>query len=412
MTIGKRHALLLGPFFMFLVAFILHINQMYVMFAALGFLAPVSYALARRKLTEIHVSRHGKSVMTAGEMGTVTLTVRNAGRLRQFFLKVRDTLPDGLDSPEGGQVLVADLPAGVQERLQYSLLARRRGVYRVGPPVLESSDFLGLYKFLRRTGDTEELLVYPRALPIPNLWPRSVRGRMPHKARRRVVGPSTEFYGIRDYYPGDDLRRVDWKTSARRGKLSVVETEQSDSTEAVIIVDLLAAGHAGRGDESTVEYAATLAASLAAEALGRGCTVGLIAHGAEDQSVPASPSPRQQVLLLEALARMRADGSQHLGFVIAAHERELPPGCAVTVISPGADAALVGVATRLRALEHPVTWLALAPHTFDEGRAKHAPEFEGLVARLAAHGARVLRIRGDLPLETNLWRGTRRAHST
>jgi hypothetical protein len=57
--IGKRHSLLWGPLFLFLVAFVLHVNQVYFMFATLGLLVPVSYALGRRKLAGLEVSRHG-----------------------------------------------------------------------------------------------------------------------------------------------------------------------------------------------------------------------------------------------------------------------------------------------------------------------------------------------------------------
>lgn len=408
MIIGKRQALLWGPMFLFIVAFVLHVSQIYVMFAALGMLAPVSYLLGRRKLAGIVVSRHGKSVMTAGERGTVTLTVRNEGSLRQFFFAVRDHLPDGLESPQQGEVLVADLPPGAEQRYQYTLLARRRGVYRVGPPTLHGSDYLGLYQFSRRCGPAAELLVYPRAIPIPNLWPRSLRGRAPHSSRRRVIGPSTEFYGVRDYYPGDDMRRVAWKTSARRGKLTVVETQQTESTEAVVVVDLAAAVHAGEGERSTVEYAATLAASLIAEALSRGCHVGLIAVGSEDHSVPVSASPRQQLLILEALARMRPDGSASLGTVLTQHERFLPPGCTVAVISPAADGEAEWVTSRLRALGHATVWFALDAQSFRDGGQTGADaspaSMEGLMRRVAAQGARVVSISGAVSLETNLWR--------
>jgi len=403
-TIGKRHALLWGPFFIFILAFILHVKQIFIMFAALGCLAPVSYALGRRKLADISVSRHGKSVMTAGERGTVTITVRNEGRLRQFFLGVTDELPDGLESPEGGQVLVADLTPESEHRLSYSLNARRRGVYQVGPSRLETFDYLGLYRFTRRADEPAELLVYPRPIPIPHLWPRAVGGRTPHKAARRVVGPSTEFYSLRDYYPGDDLRRVAWKSSAKRGKLTVIETEQIESMECVLLVDLSSSAHAGEGDKSTIEYAATLAASLASEALDRACNVGLIAQGAEDHSVVVSSNPRQRILLLEALARMGPDADIGLPRALAEHEAALPPGCGIAVISPALGAEALAIAARLHARRHPVTWFALAPHTFDAAARRLRADYENTVARLAAQGARVIQIQGDLPLETSLWR--------
>lgn len=403
MLIGKRQALLWGPLFLFIVAFVLHVNQMFVMFAALGLLGPVSYALGRRKLAEIHVARYGRSVMTAGERGSVHLTVRNEGRLRQFFVAVRDLLPEGLESPEGGQVLVADLPAESERRMSYSLFARRRGVFQVGPPVLEASDYLGLYRFIRRQEQAAELLVYPRAIPIPNLWPRALAGRRPHKAARRVVGPSTEFFSLRDYLPGDDLRRVNWKASAKRDKLTVIQTEHVDANECVIVVDLSAGAHAGTGDAATVEYAATLAASLAHEALGRGSNVGLIAEDASDHTVMVSGNPRQQVLLLESLARMDARCDDPLATVVARHEDQLPPGSVVAVISPTVGPDAIACAARLRALGHPVSWFALAAHTFP-GSTADPGQYESTVARLAAQGFRVYRISGDLPLETSLWR--------
>lgn len=408
MSIGKRHALLWGPLFLFIVAFVLHVNQMYVMFSALMLLAPASYLLGRRKLNGLTATRHSRGVMTAGERSPVLLTVRNEGRLRQFFLGVRDSLPEGLESAEGGAVFLPDLSPGTEQRVQYSLLARRRGVYRVGPLMLEGSDYLGLYKFTRRVGETSELLVYPRPLPIPNLWRRSLRGRAPQQSRRHRMGEDGSFFGVRDYVPGDDLRRVDWKTSARRGHLAVIQSEETESTEAVVLLDLSRASHAGQGERSTIEYAATLAASLAAEALGRGASVGLLAVGAESHSVPGSTSPRQALQILEALARVKADGSHGLLTVVKQHERFLPKACGVAVISADLSADLLAALMRLTSLGHAVTWFALAPHTFrpQPGRDEQT-RYERSVAQAAAHGASVVRVLGDAPLEASL---TRRGH--
>lgn len=408
MSIGKRHALIWGPFFLFIVAFVLHVNQIYVMFAALGLLAPVSYMLGRRKLAGIVVSRHCRSVMTAGEHGKVSISVHNSGRLRQFFLRVADALPDGLESPEGGEVLLDDLPPDAEGRQSYTVIARRRGAYRIGPARLETSDFLGLYGFSMLADAPAEVLVYPRPIPIPNLWPRATGGRTPNKASRRIIGPSTELFSLRDYLPGDDRRKIAWKASARRNKLTVIQTEQVEATECAVILDLQRDAHAGQGDDSTIEYAVVLAASLAAEATGRGSNVGLIAEGARNHSVVISGGPRQQTVLLEALARATADGEDDLSVALARHQGELPPGCGVAVVSPCVSPDTVAVATRLRTLGHPVSWFALDPHSFGDGEISGAADHGRTIAALAAAGARVFSIKGDAPLETSLWR--RAAH--
>lgn len=411
MTAGKRSALLWGPFFIFLVGFVLHINQMFVMFCALAFLAPVSYMIGRRKLEGLEVVRHSRSVMTAGEVGTVSLQLRNRTGLRRSFIGIRDLLPDGLESPDGASLLVPDLPPDANEPLQYRLAARRRGVYTIGPVRLECHDFLGLYRFTRRVGPVAELLVYPRAVPMPNLWPPAARGVMPRHSRRRRLGPTGDFRGVRNYVPGDDLRRVDWKSSARQGRLTVIETENPQITEAVVILDLLRGTHVGHGDRSSLEYAATLAASLAAEAETRGCLVGLVAVGARDLSVPVSAGPRQRLQVLEALARAKDDGTQPLSAVVSAHEESFPPGCAVSVISAGTSPDHVTAAARLRTLGHPVTWFALVPHTFvDPGTGGALPGYEEFISALATQGATIVRVAGDEPLSASLWRKGHRSH--
>lgn len=411
MTAGKRSALLWGPFFIFLVAFILHINQMFVMFCALAFLAPVSYMIGRRKLEGLEVIRHSRSVMTAGEVGTVSLRLRNRTGLRRSFVGVQDMLPEGLESPDGASLLVPDLPPGADEPLQYRLAARRRGVYGIGPLRLEGHDFLGLYRFTRRVGPVAELLVYPQAVPMPNLWRPAARGVMPRRSRRRRLGATGDFRGVRSYVPGDDLRRVDWKSSARQGRLTVIETEHPETTEAVVILDLLRGTHVGRGDRSSLEYGATLAASLAAEAETRGCMVGLVVSGSVDHSVPVSAGPRQRLQVLEALARATDDGTEPLSTVISTHEGSFPPGCAAAVISAGTSADHVAAAARLRALGHPVTWFALVPHSFGpDGGMAPPPGYEEFISALAMQGATIIRVTGDAPLSASLWRKGHRGH--
>lgn len=406
MTIGKRHALLWGPAFLFLVAFVLHVNQIYFIFATLGMLVPLSYLLGRRKLDGIRLTRHARSVLAPGETGTVTLTITNHGRLRQLFLQVCDHLPAGLESPEEGRVLVADLPVGATEQLTYHLRATRRGVYQVGPPTLVAADYLGLFRFTRRVGAPSEVIVYPSVIPVPDLWRHTLNGRAPHKSRRRVVGPSNDLYGVREYTPGDDLRRVDWKTSARAAQLMVVETERAENAEAVVWLDLAAASH----QADSIEAAAALAASVAIEAIQRGSTVGLIAHGAENHSVPARPSPRQGVLILEAIARANPDDQGDMIQVLARHEHELPPHAAVVVISPRTGPDAPATAARLRALGHSVTWCAIDAETFVGGPS--GPAYEAALAALAAEGARIIRILGDRPLEAVLWRHGSRSRQT
>lgn len=214
------------------------------------------------------------------------------------------------------------------------------------------------------------------------------------------------MYGLREYVPGDDLRRVHWKNSARRGKLTVVEYEAAEAHDLAVLLDLTPGAHSGRGDESTLEYGVTLAASVAVQALNRGVAAALVAPGATDRSVPAQEALADRTTILEALAWVQADGPDSFAGAVAEHVGWLPPGCGVVVISPSVGVEAVEVARRLRALGHGVVWVSLLAHSFGPPAPTSAPPDEGdyaeLAANLAALGCTVRHIRADEPLAAQM----------
>lgn len=397
----KRQALLWGSLFLFIVAFVLHIHQVYTMAAALACLPLVAWFLGRHKLSGLQVERAQPHAITAGEPASVTLTVTNESRTRRHFFIIKETVPEALRAEGPIELPVAMLGPGEQTRLSYEVLPPRRGVYTLGPAILLAPDAIGLRQFGRNLEQTSELLVYPRPALLPYLWPSASGGRHPVRPRRRLRGVGEEFYGVRDYVSGDDPRHIDWKTSARRGKLAVVEYERPEALEAMILLDLDRRWHGGAGDRHTLEYAVTLAATLADQAYERGSTVGLIARGQADfEALPTSEAD-ERLRLYGLLARVQADAELPLPQSLAACIQLLPPHSTIAVISPSPQAGVV--APYLRGLGHAVAWFALAAPSFDARLRADYSE----VARACA-GARVpLRtISGEAPL-TTAWEGRR-----
>lgn len=362
MEFGKKHVLIWGSIFLLLVGLVLAVRQLYVMFAVLALLAPISYLLSRDTLGSLEVRREAPGLMKEGQQRPVRLRVRNAGVRRRYFFTIGDMLPDGLEAvSEGdGHTLVESLSNDEEFAWQYVLQANRRGVFEVGPATLQHSDLIGMFSFDRQIGEADELVVHPTPVRIPRVWTRVASLRAPERPRRRFRGEGTELYGTRPFVPGDDLRRVDWNATARRGMLIVREYERAEATDAAIVLDLERRVHRGEGADATIERAVKLAASVAAQLLDRGSAVGLVATGDEaGYSLTPSASPQQRAKLMDALARVRPDADERLRESLAAHLPYLPQGGMVIVISPRLDDEPLGIAAELLDRGHSVSWMVV-----------------------------------------------------
>lgn len=397
--IFKRQAILWSSIFLFIVGFTLHIHQLFAMSASLACLPLIARLLSRKKLHGIEVERHAPQAMNAGEKIGVELIVRNASRLRKIFFGVSEALPREASGPRRQDFPVAILGPGEETALAYELQTTHRGLARLGPVTLSTADPVGLQQYRRELPATAEVVVYPRAVHLPYSWPSSQGGVQPIRPRRRLRGEGDELYGIRDYVPGDDIRRISWKATAHRGKLEVVEYERVESLDGMILLDLGRQWHAGEGEQHTLEYGVVLAASLIEQAYERGSTVGLIAAGLTDFSCPSLTEADQRLRLYEALARVQPAGEMPLMSVLADHADLMLPHATCAVISPSPEAG--PVATYLRGLGHAVAWFLLDANSFAPGRSA---DYSPLLMALAAARCEVRPILGDRPLQAN-WRG-------
>ena len=364
MTRGLKVQLLIwGTVFIFMVGMILHIQQLLFVSLTLALLAPVSYLLSRTSLRGLRVRRALPVHMTAGETSEVTLTVVNAGTRARPAFWIEDELPEGLSRGEAAADLVLDLAPHEEREVRYPLSALRRGLFRLGAVQVMTSDALALHDFEETLPAQDELLVYPRVLPLPDLWPRSPADRASARRTRRRPG-GIDPRATREYVPGDDLRHIHWKVSARRSRMMIVEREQSEGLRATVLLDLNQGLHAGRGAESTLEYGVTLAASLLAQALDEGGSAALAAQAQHDYSVPGESNPRQRWRLLEALARVETDGGGPLPQRAIGLIRRLPRGSAIAVVTPQTGPEMVSLANLLASRGFRVIWFLLVAPTF------------------------------------------------
>jgi uncharacterized repeat protein (TIGR01451 family) len=405
LKIGKRFALLFGAFFILVVAVLLHVEYLYYMSLALAVTPGLAYLVGWQSLRSVEARREAQAVAKAGERVAMRITLTNGGATRKGQLVVRDHLPSGLQAEGSTERYVMDLAPGEAVSVEYPLLARRRGVYYLGYVDLMCTDPLGLFNHHDERPAEGLLIVHPRPIPLPRVRPPAAGTLVTSRLRLRKRGEGTDFCGVREYTPGDDLRRIDWKTTARRGKLTVVEYESGEANNVAVALDLSPAFHAGQEDEHTLEYGVTLAASIARQALRWGSEFSLVAEGRNGHSHRSLVSEQSEPLVLDALARVRADATDSFAQTLLAFESWLPPGSGVVVISPSVGPEAVAAARRLVALGHGLLWVSLVAPTFAvEGQPARADEaaYEELARGLASARCAVRQIRRGDDLATRM----------
>ncbi|MDX6631283.1 MAG: hypothetical protein QOH00_3529 [Gaiellales bacterium] len=279
-------------------------TSMYILGYGAILLLVASYFLAPRRL-RLTGERSGLFPRAhEGQRLEVEVKLTADRRVGQFILEER--VPERLGQPV--RVPVTRLSAGSEVSHHYGLRCSRRGVYEVGPLVAVAGDPLGLCQRETVVSEPFELLVHPR-LELVSDRPLTRQFEDP-PIRPPVSKPwpsGLEFYGMREYKPGDDLRRIVWRASARTGKIMVREAEQGITDHISIILDTDRGSHSrdGEGLSESFEMGVRAAASLGVRHLREGyevkieCNGGPLTRGLRGQTA--------QIQMLDATARVEMD---------------------------------------------------------------------------------------------------------
>ena len=281
----------------------------------------------------------------------------------------------------------------------------RRGTFAIGPATVRLTCPVGLFQAAVEPGPPAALVVYPALEALPELAAGGA-SRAAHLggAARREAGEGDVVHGVRDHRAGDPLRRVHWPTTARRGRLAILELERHVAREVVLFLDLSPGSMRGLGRQSTLEVAVRAVGSVAARLLAQGARVGLLGAGAQPVRVAPGRGPLQLTRILEVLARVKPDGALSLPELVSSAGDEVPPGGGAWVVvnDPELDGeALLAPLLAMRARRAEVTLVLLDPATF---RRLHPlpgngppTGLEELAQRFSAHGLRVHVLRAGEP---------------
>jgi uncharacterized protein (DUF58 family) len=303
---------LVGFVFLWIMARVVAGTAMYLFAYGLLLLLGVSYLISPRNL-KLEGTREGLFPrVQEGDRLDVELKLTARRRMSTFVLEER--VPERLGRKV--RVPVTSLSSGNELTHTYGLRATRRGVYEVGPLVAIAGDPLGLTQRETVVAKPFELLVHPR---IELVSDRPLTRQFEDPPIRPPVSkpwPSgLEFYGMREYVRGDDLRRIVWRASARTGKIMVREAEQGITDHVTVILDTDRGSHSqdGEGFSESFEMGVRAAASLAVRHLREGYEVKIEANGGS--LTRHLRGAQQQMGMLDAFSRVDLDRASLSGAI-------------------------------------------------------------------------------------------------
>lgn len=299
-----------------------------------------------------------------GERFDKEVTLFNQSKLPKLLLKVAETT----DIPGYHNMTVLNLPAGGSYCWQSNVHCRRRGQYSLGSITVTATDPFGLFSRQRNLGKSHPILIYPATLQLPffESSPLSVFGYNSGYRSFSQISPNAS--SVREYTTGDSLNHIHWHSTAHAGKLMVkmFDTDHSHSgSESVwIIIDMQQAPQLGEGDETTEEYAITIAASLIKKYIDSGMQVGLTASGDRPYFFPPERGEQHLGRLMEALALMKASGETPISQLISSQMEHFNGNSIAVVITPSDSKEMVTAIRQLKGRDNLAVAILLEPASF------------------------------------------------
>lgn len=403
MNIKSTTLLAAGSFLLLAAVLQASLDQLYFMSAVVMATALVARLTVWASARGLRCERRIADRVFEEDLVGVTLLVSNPSRLPKVFIAVKDDLSPWLET-EDSRFLIPALWPGQTVKLDYRARATKRGVLPVGPLRVAATDPIGIFFRDTALSGSAAAVVYPRPLDVP---PHDLGGSVSFGGglaeRMARAGEGMDYHGVRDYKPGDELRRIHWKATARLQRLSVIEFQQSYAADIAIALDLLKGTDVGEGKETTLEYAVKIVATLTRRAVSSGTAVALAMHGAQGMRTAICRRDDDLLRAYELLAEAEATGETPVSTLVEEMKPLYEAGLAVLVVTSDPESRLGGMVQFLESERVSLTAVLLHATSFAQPRAAAVPGVDPYMAtaeavRQAGATAHVIRRGDDLQL--------------
>jgi uncharacterized protein (DUF58 family) len=363
-----------------LAALAARLPELVVLAAPFAVVPALAILLARPPRVDAAVDLRRDRVLEGDELDVIVTLEPTVGAERVDVLL---ELPPGLAVAEGNNPVSIHLADDRPRELRFRIRCERWGAYAVGRVFLRARDPFALLRWEVELDRRSALKVYPREELVRTLLrPRDTQvfsGN--HVAREK--GEGIEFADLRPFVPGDRVRRVNWRASARRSQLWVNEHHAERNADVVIFLDSFA--ELGQPGASTLDDALRAAASLAARYLRQKDRVGFVSFGGTLNWLLPATGATQLYRIVDSMLDTRVALNFAWKDLDIIPRRTLPPRALVLALSPLLDERGVSALLDVRGRGFDLVVIEISPLPF-------LPPADGLAAETAQ---RIWRLRRE-----------------
>jgi uncharacterized protein (DUF58 family) len=340
-------------------------SDLHMVAVGIAILPLAAAGFARWSRARLAVTRRlSATKVLPGQRVRVELEIDNRAPAGTSFILLEDQMPPALGRP--ARLVIPGLPPRASARAEYSVMCRSRGRYSIGPLRMDVSDPFVLTKIRLEYTERDDLIVFPEVEDLTAGVSSQFGSGAGESTSKHLFRTGEEFYTMREYQTGDDLRRIHWPSVARRGRLMIRQDESARRSLATVVLDTRASS-LGQTHTPPFEKAVSAAASIGAHLARSGYALRLSAGATRPLAVSEEG-------FLEALAIATHTPSRPLASMLLQLRTSAVPDTTLVVVTaplpPSEVAALTRVGTvfgpKLAVLVYPVDPEALPP----ERRAK------------------------------------------
>ncbi len=334
--------------------------------------------------SDLEINREVSAVnVYKGDDINVILTITNKSYRRTQQLEVFDNVPHEMKMRKGINLMRMNLGPGQSATIRYTVRCPLRGHYTIGPTSIRYRNTFNLFVSETSIGDRSDITVFPQVRDVEEALIRSDVPKMYTGATTlKTPGQGMEFYALREYFPGDSFRSINWKAFARTGDLMVNEKTRDAVTDVFIILDTRDVARIGTVLKNPLEMGTVAAASIANYFIKRRDSVSLVTYGERMDFLPPETGDKQHYKVLSQLAAVESKGSMPLQAVTNALSPRISRGSPVFIISSlEGDGTTLSAIRNLSGKGHEV--IVLSPSSID---------LERLVSRIPRMAYEVLKL--------------------
>ena len=342
-----------------LAALALRLPELVALAAPFALLPAVSLAGGRDPVVDVTVELERERALEGEELAVV-LTLRAASGAER--LDVLLEVPLHMAVADGDDPAAIRLRSGEERELRLLLRCERWGAFRLGRVFLRARDRFGFVAWEWMVDARRPLKVYPREEALRALLRPAETQVFSGNHVARQKGEGIEFADLRPFVPGDRIRRVNWRASARRGELWVNEQHAERNADVVVFLDTFT--EAARAGRSTLDLALRAAASLVAGYLRQKDRVGFVSFGGMLNWLLPGMGMAQLYRVVDSLLDTEIILNYAWRDIEIVPRRVLPPQALVIALTPLLDERAAGALLDLRGRGFDLAVVEISPLPF------------------------------------------------